>query len=74
MCTQTSLLTCISRQQPFIYCQTEEIWVSYDNVESLTAKGEYILSENLAGFAMWEAGGDYNDTLLDAIRSAVGLE
>jgi hypothetical protein len=25
----------------------------------------------LAGFAMWQAGGDYDDILLDAVKSAV---
>ncbi|KAL0939917.1 glycoside hydrolase family 18 protein [Colletotrichum truncatum] len=58
---------------PFAYNETAQIWVSYDNPESLTAKGKYIKSANLAGFAMWEAGGDYKNTLVDAIRSAVGL-
>jgi GH18 family chitinase len=34
-------------------------------------KGQYIKDEGLAGFAMWEAGGDYKDILLDAIKSGV---
>ena len=29
------------------------------------------MNEQLAGFAIWEAGGDYNDILLDAVRSKV---
>ena len=29
--------------------------------------------EGLAGFAMWEAGGDSGDILLDAIRSGIGI-
>ena len=39
----------------------------------LVAKGTFIAGSGLAGFAMWEAGGDYNDILLDSIRSALGL-
>ncbi len=35
------------------------------------AKGQYIKDAGLAGFAMWEAGGDSKDILLDAIKSAV---
>ncbi|KAF6798250.1 glycoside hydrolase family 18 protein [Colletotrichum sojae] len=58
---------------PFMYNETAQIWVSYDNPESLTAKGKYLKSANLAGFAMWEAGGDYKNILIDSIRSAVGL-
>ena len=47
--------------------------VSYDNAQSFAAKGKFIHSNGLAGFAMWEAGGDYNDILLNSIRSALGL-
>ena len=39
----------------------------------IAAKGNYIKDECLAGFAMWEAGGDSNDILLDAISSAIGI-
>ncbi|KAK1983998.1 family 18 glycosyl hydrolase [Colletotrichum cereale] len=60
-------------QTPFIYNETAQIWVSYDNVQSLTAKGEYIKSTGLGGFAMWEAGGDYNNTIVDAMRSVLGM-
>ncbi|KAH9974631.1 hypothetical protein BGW80DRAFT_1301729 [Lactifluus volemus] len=47
--------------------------VSYDNAPSFVAKGDYIKNTGLAGFAMWEAGGDYYDILLDAIRSGMGV-
>ena len=36
------------------------------------AKGQFIKDAGLAGFAMWQAGGDSDDILLDAITSAVG--
>lgn len=36
------------------------------------AKGSYIQNAGLGGFAMWQAGGDSNDILLDAIREAIG--
>lgn len=36
------------------------------------AKGSYIQNAGLGGFAMWQAGGDSNDILLDAIRDAIG--
>ena len=38
------------------------------------AKGNFINSAGLRGFAMWEAGGDFNDILLDAISNAIGIE
>ena len=47
--------------------------ISYDNAESFTAKGNFIKTEGLRGFQIWEAGGDYNDILLDAIREGAGF-
>lgn len=60
-------------QTPAVWNSSNNIFVSYDNTESLAAKGQYILDTGLHGFAMWEAGGDYNNILVDSIRSAVGL-
>lgn len=48
--------------------------VSFDDARSFTAKGKYIKKTGLRGFAMWEAGGDYDDILLDSIRSAAGFD
>ncbi len=42
--------------------------ISYDNAQSFAAKGQFIADMGLAGFAMWEAGGDYHNILLDSIR------
>jgi chitinase len=39
---------------------------------SIAAKGKYISDAGLAGFAMWETGGDSGDILLDAICSTIG--
>lgn len=52
---------------------TSEIWVSYDNAQSVAVKGQYILDTGLKGFALWEAGGDYNNILVDSVRKSVGL-
>ncbi|KAG8681045.1 hypothetical protein FRC08_015878 [Ceratobasidium sp. 394] len=47
--------------------------VSYDDATSFAAKGAFIKSLGLRGFAMWEAGGDFDDILLDSIRSSAGF-
>ena len=47
--------------------------VAFDDATSFAAKGDFIKTSNLRGFAMWEAGGDYHDILLDSIRAASGL-
>lgn len=60
-------------QTPSVYNSTSGVWVEYDDARSFAAKGAYINSTNLRGFAMWEAGGDFDDVLLDAIRNGTGL-
>ena len=47
--------------------------VAFDDATSFAAKGDFIKSQNLRGFAMWEAGGDSDDILLDSIRKASGF-
>ena len=39
----------------------------------LFLQGDFIATHGLKGFAMWEAGGDYNELLLDAIRLGAGF-
>ena len=48
-------------------------WVFVDLcLHHTAAKGVFIREAGLAGFAMWQAGGDSDDILLDAI-SGVGV-
>ncbi|KAH7889046.1 glycoside hydrolase family 18 protein [Phlebopus sp. FC_14] len=61
-------------QTPYVYNKTSEVMVSFDNAQSFGVKGEYIKSAGLLGFAMWEAGGDYKDILLDSIRYSAGYD
>ncbi|KAL6301260.1 chitinase [Sparassis latifolia] len=61
-------------QTPYVYNETSLVMVSFDDAASFAAKGDYIKSTNLRGFAMWEAAGDYNDILLDSIREAAGFD
>ena len=44
--------------------------ISYENPQSFYAKGAYIRNNTLAGVALWKAGGDYHDLLIDAMRAA----
>ncbi|KAF8271824.1 glycoside hydrolase superfamily [Lactarius quietus] len=60
-------------QTPYVYNSTSQVMVSYDDATSFGAKGQYIKEAGLAGFAMWETGGDSNDILLNAINSAIGI-
>jgi len=44
--------------------------ISYDDADSFTAKGDFIRNNGLRGYAMYEAYGDYNNILIDAIGTA----
>jgi chitinase len=48
--------------------------VSFDNTKSFVVKGFFIRKLGLRGFSMWQAAGDYNDELLNAIRDGVGFQ
>ncbi|KAI0360379.1 glycoside hydrolase [Trametes cingulata] len=61
-------------QTPYVYNPQTEVMVSYDDAQSFAAKGRFINEAGLRGFAMWEAAGDSNDILLDAISNAIGIE
>jgi chitinase len=56
--------------QPYVYNETSQVMISFDNAESYAAKGSYVKNAGLRGFSMWEAGGDYNNMLLDSIIEA----
>jgi len=60
-------------QTPYIYNPSTQLMVSYDNAQSFVAKGQFIVNNTLAGFAMWDATGDYNDILLNAITQGLGV-
>ncbi|KAJ7241937.1 chitinase [Mycena haematopus] len=60
-------------QTPYVYNTTTQVMISFDNKPSFAAKGKYIKSKGLAGFSIWEAGGDSDDILLDSIRASAGF-
>jgi chitinase len=47
--------------------------ISFDDPQSFAAKGRFVEQNNLAGYAMWEAGGDSKDMLITAVRNSAGL-
>ncbi|KIJ18457.1 glycoside hydrolase family 18 protein [Paxillus involutus ATCC 200175] len=61
-------------QTPYVYNETSQVMISFDNADSFAAKGNYIKETGLRGFAMWEAAGDYDDILLDSIGCAAGFD
>ncbi|EJD03463.1 glycoside hydrolase [Fomitiporia mediterranea MF3/22] len=61
-------------QTDYVYNTTASVMISYDGPRAFAAKGEFIKNVGLRGFAMWEAGGDKNNTLLNAIRASAGFD
>ncbi|KPM38725.1 hypothetical protein AK830_g7840 [Neonectria ditissima] len=79
--TEAGFLNSRGKPAPGIYhafddCSktTSNIWVSYDDARSFAEKGKFVVNKRLGGFATYEAGGDYNNILINSIRAAVGLK
>ncbi|THG95976.1 hypothetical protein EW026_g5768 [Hermanssonia centrifuga] len=61
-------------QTAYVYNETSAVMVSFDDAKAFAAKGKFIKTQGLRGFAIWEAGGDFKDILLDSISKAAGIE
>ncbi|KAJ7885186.1 glycoside hydrolase family 18 protein [Mycena olivaceomarginata] len=61
-------------QTPFVYNESSQVMVSYDDATSFAAKGTFINAQGLLGFSVWDVTGDYNDILLDSLHEAMGIE
>lgn len=60
---------------PWLYDEQTATMVTYDDPESIRAKGAYIRNEGLGGGMFWELSGDTGDlALLTALRQGLGLE
>jgi chitinase len=53
---------------PFLYNPGTQIWISYDDAESMGIKAEYIKNKGFGGAMFWELSGD-NGTLLDSLNA-----
>jgi len=55
---------------PWLYDSTSGTWVSYDDPESVAAKGSYVRERGLGGVIIWELGGD-DGSLMRAITASL---
>jgi chitinase len=53
---------------PYLYNAQERVFVSYDDAESLMAKGRYVRAHRLGGIMFWEYFNDPSGKLLDAVN------
>jgi chitinase len=59
-------------QVPWLYNADTGIMISYEDPESLTAKADFVLSNQFGGIMIWElAADDDQDTLVNAIAAAL---
>jgi chitinase len=60
-------------QVPYLYNPDKHIFVSYEDPESIAAKGRYALAHKLGGVMFWSYESDSTGTLLGAVDAALGL-
>lgn len=58
---------------PYLYNPQTHIFVSYEDPQSIAAKGHYVLENKLAGIMFWDYLSDANGTLLKAIDQSLQL-
>ena len=56
---------------PWLYHPEKQIWITYDDAQSIGAKAEYVRKEALGGIMIWELSGD-DGTLLPVINQKLG--
>ncbi len=56
-----------SAQAPYIISRSENIFITYDNVRSVTLKTDYAKANGLGGVMYWDHGSDISGDLISAI-------
>jgi chitinase len=56
---------------PYLYNADKQIFVSYDDPESIAVKCKYVLTRKLGGVMFWDYSGDPSGALLHAIQSSL---
>jgi chitinase len=56
---------------PYLYSAEKQVFVSYEDVESLTAKCRYVLTHKLGGIMFWQYSNDANGELLKSIGAGL---
>lgn len=56
---------------PYLYSPDKQVFVSYEDPESLAAKGKYVRAYKLGGIMFWDYEGDPSGTLLKAIHDSL---
>lgn len=62
-----------SASVPYLYNARKQIFVSYEDPESLALKCKYVRDHHLAGMMFWDYSGDPSGTLLGAIDAGLKI-
>jgi chitinase len=57
---------------PYLYSAEEQIFVTYDDPESLALKCKYVLGHKLRGIMFWDYESDSSGALLNAVNGGLG--
>jgi chitinase len=61
-------------QAPYLYNADQKIFVSYEDPESVAAKGRYVMEKKLGGVMFWTYESDAYGALLGAVDAALGMD
>ncbi|KAF9581690.1 hypothetical protein BGW38_001200 [Lunasporangiospora selenospora] len=53
---------------PWLFRESDKTFITYDDVQSLTHKVDFVKANNLKGVMFWDATMDFNSELLDAVN------
>ncbi|KAG0225946.1 hypothetical protein BGW41_004450 [Actinomortierella wolfii] len=53
---------------PWLFRESDKMYISYDDLTSMSLKVDFARDHGLKGLFMWEAQMDYNDELLDVLN------
>ena len=56
---------------PYLYNADKQIFVSYEDPQSLALKCKYVLDHHLAGMMFWDYAGDPSGALLNTINATL---
>jgi chitinase len=59
---------------PYLYSAEKQVFVSYEDPQSIAAKCEYVLAHHLGGVMFWEYSNDPSGTLLHAIDASLQMQ
>ncbi len=55
-------------QVPYLFNKEDQVFITYDDMESVIKKCEYIKNKKLKGAMFWAFGSDYENTYLNALN------